>query len=142
MNSRMEREPTRQETMIKMTDQHSRASTENSSYLREYAIRAVKAYLCAACWFGLWMVLLVVGPAVMSVPTVTGPGPPYPSAPWIIAGRVVLGGVVAAGLTLGLAVLVLTGISRHRNRRSGKQDESSASETSDAPDAVEGESHV
>jgi hypothetical protein len=119
-----------------MTEQRSQASIEKPRYLREYVLRAVKAYLCAACWFGLWMVLLVFGPTVVSVPTATGPGPPYPPAPWIIAGRVVLAGVVAAGLILVLAALALAGISRHRNRRSEQQDEPAD------PDTVEGESHA
>lgn len=52
-------------------DDHAPAPTGDLR-LREYAIRAAKAYLCVACWAGTVAVLLLYGPPAMSVPSVSG----------------------------------------------------------------------
>lgn len=102
---------------------HEHLSTDDAHHLRQYLVRATKAYLCVLCWFGIVALLLMDGPAPLSVPS----GPTHASGVVAVVTGVMLSGGLATILTIGLAVGVVAGIARIR--RSGEQNE---------PDATDG----
>jgi hypothetical protein len=106
---------------------HDHLSTDDPHHLRQYLVRAVKAYFCVLCWFAIAAGLLMYGPPAVSV---------SPDADGVVG--VIFGVMLSAGsatvLTIVLAVGVLAGIDRIR--RSGEQDEP------DATDGVEDETHA
>lgn len=109
------------------TDDPDRLTTDDPHHLRQYLVRAVKAYLCVLCWFAIAAGLLMYGPPSVNV---------SPSADGFLAviTGVVLTGGTATLLTIILAVVVLAGIDWIRNAE--EQDGTTA------PDSVEDESHV
>jgi hypothetical protein len=55
-----------------MDSSDDRAPATGDLHLREYAVRAAKAYLCVTCWAGIVAVLLLYGPPPMSLPSISG----------------------------------------------------------------------
>lgn len=109
------------------TDDPDRLTTDDPHHLRQYLVRAVKAYLCVLCWFAIAAGLLMYGPPSVNV---------SPSADGFLAA--IFGFMLSAGsatvLTIVLAVGVLAGIDRIWSAK--EQDGTTA------PDGVEDESHV
>jgi hypothetical protein len=104
--------------------------------LREYGIRAAKAFLCVVCWTGIVAALLIYGPPAMSVPTTSGA---------LRTTEVVdatFGILLSAGtgtfLTIVLAVSVLVSIDRQHGQSADEQNQSGP----DTTDSVEDETYV
>lgn len=106
---------------------HDYLSTDDPHHLRQYLVRAAKAYLCVLCWFAIAAGLLMYGPPAVSLSS---------GADRVVG--VIFGVMLSAGiatiLTIVFAAGVLAGIDRVR--RSGEQDEP------DAADGMEDETHA
>jgi hypothetical protein len=106
---------------------HEHLSTDDAHHLRQYLVRAAKAYLCVSGWVGIFALLLMHGPPAVSV---------SPGVDGVVA--VIFGVMLSAGiatvLTIVLAVGVLAGSDWIRSGR--EQDEP------DATDGMEDETHV
>ena len=101
--------------------------------LREYVVRAAKAYLCVACWAGIVAVLLLYGPPAMSVPTVSGT---------LRTGEAVdaaFGILLSAGTGTLLTIVVVVGVLVSIGRQHGQ---SADRQQHDEPDNREDETHA
>lgn len=105
--------------MTKREGDHDHLTTADPHHLRRYLARAAKAYLCVACWFALWAVLVLYGPPAMSVPS----DPTHASRAVPAIFSIMLSGSAAGVLTIVLVVGVLAGIGRRRNHSIAEQDE-------------------
>ncbi|EMA56456.1 hypothetical protein [Halococcus thailandensis] len=110
-------------------------SPDGQPLIRQYLIRAAKAYLCVGCWFGVCALLLLYGPAALSVPT----DPARATGVMAAVSGVVLSAGVATVLTIVLAVGTVAVIDRRRRNQSANEQEQSAP---DAPDSMEDETHA
>jgi hypothetical protein len=113
------------------SDDHAPATGD--LHLREYAIRAAKAYLCVTCWAGIVAVLLLYGPPAMSLPSISG------GVRTVEAVDAVFGILLSAGtgtfLTIVVIVGALTYIGRQRGRSADRQQQ-------EATDSTEDETHA
>jgi hypothetical protein len=103
-------------------DDHAPAPTSDLR-LREYAIRAAKAYLCVVCWAGTVAVLLLYGPPAMSVPTVSGT---------LRAGEAVdaaFGILLSAGTGTLLTIVVVVGVLAYTDRQQHDEPDNREDET-------------
>ena len=116
------------------SDDRPYLSDDGQPLLRQYLVRAAKAYLCVGCWFGLWALLFLYGPSAFSVPT----GPTRTTGVMATMSAVVLSAGVATVLTIVLAVVVVAGIVRIRDQSADEQDQSAP----DATDSMEDETHA
>ena len=110
-------------------------SPDDKPLVRQYLIRAAKAYLCVGCWFGVCALLLLYGPAALSVPT----DPTRTSGVMAAMGGIVLSAGVATVLTIALAVGTVAVIDHRRRNQNADEQEQSAS---DVPDSMEDETHA
>jgi hypothetical protein len=117
------------------SDGHDYLTTDDPHHLRRYIVRAAKAYLCAACWFGLWAVLLMYGPPALSVPS----RPTHADGAVAAIVGMVLSGGVATVLTIVLAVVVVAGTDWIRHRSVGEQE---GTDGTDVADSVEEDTHA
>ena len=109
---------------------HPYLSPDDQPLVRQYLIRAAKAYLCVGCWFGVCALLLLYGPAALRVPT----DPARATGVMAAITGVVLSAGVATVLTIALAGGTVTVID-HRRSRNDEQEQS-------APDSMEDETHA
>ena len=116
------------------TDDRPYRSPNGEPLVRRYLIRAVKAYLCVGCWFGVCALLLLYGPAILSVPT----DPARANGVMPAMSGVVLSAGVATGLTILLVIGTVAVIDQRRTQNADEQNQSPP----DAPDSMEDETHA
>ena len=113
-------------------DDHAPTPT-GDLHLREYVVRATKAYLCVACWAGTVAVLLLYGPPAMSVPTASGT---------LRTGEAVdaaFGILLSVGTGTLLTIVVVVGVLAYIDRQ---HDQSPDRQQHDEPDNREDETHA
>ena len=111
-------------------------SDDGQPRLRQYLVRAAKAYLCICCWISIMVFLLLYGPPAMKVPT--SPGALRTGEVVDAIFGVVLSGGTATVLTIVLAVGVVVAIDRIRSQSADEQNQSPP----DATDSMEDETHA
>ena len=116
------------------TDDRPYLSPDGEPLVRQYLLRAVKAYICVGCWFGVCALLLLYGPAALRVPT----DPARANGVMPAMSGVVLSAGVATVLTILLAVGTVAVINRRRTQNADEQNQSAP----DAPDSMEDETHA
>lgn len=120
--------------MDSSTDHRPYLSSDGEPLVWRYLIRALKAYLCVGCWFGVCALLLLYGPAALSVPI----DPARANGIMTAMSGVVLSAGVATILTILLAVGTVAVIDHRRTQNADEQEQS----TPDAPDSKEDETHA
>ena len=116
------------------SDDRSYLSHDGQPRVRQYLVRAAKAYLCVGCWLGLCALLLLYGPSAFSVPT----GPTHTTGVMAAMSGLVLSAGVATILTIVFAGIVLAAIDRRRNQSADEQNQSAP----DPTDSMEDETHA
>jgi hypothetical protein len=117
-------------------DDHAQPSPAGDLRLRQYVIRAAKAYLCVVCWAGIVAALLIYGPPAMSVPTISGT---------LHAGEAVdaaFGILLSAGTGTFLTIVLILGILAHVDGYHSQDTEEQDQSDSDATGSVEDETHA
>jgi hypothetical protein len=114
------------------SDDHAPAPS-GDLHLREYAIRAAKAYLCVTCWTGIVAALLLYGPPAMSLPTMSG------GLRTVEAVDVAFGILLSAGTGTFLTIVVIVGALMYIGRQ---YDQNADQQQQEGTDSTEDETHA
>jgi hypothetical protein len=102
-------------------------------HLREYAIRAAKAYLCVTCWTGIVAALLLYGPPAMSLPSISG------GVRTVEAVDAAFGILLSTGTGTFLTIVVIVGALTYVSRQHGRNADQQQQE---GTDGTEDETHA
>jgi hypothetical protein len=101
--------------------------------LREYVVRAAKAYLCVTCWASIVAVLLLYGPPAMSLPNISG------GVRTVEAVDAAFGILLSAGTGTFLSIIVIVGALTYIGRQRGQ---SADREQQERTGSAEDETHA
>ena len=106
-------------------------------HVREYAVRAVKAYLCVACWAGIVAVLLTYGPPAMTVSTASES---LHASEAVDAGFAIL---LSAGTATFLTIILVVGVLTYLDRQHAQStDQHQHQQHEKTTDNTEDETHA
>ena len=97
--------------------------------LREYAVRAAKAYLCVTCWAGIVAALLLYRPSAMSLPTMSGGLRTVEAVDAVFA--ILLSAGTGTFLTIVVIVATLTYVGRQHDQSADRQQQDGTESTED-----------
>jgi hypothetical protein len=113
------------------SDDHAPATGD--LHLREYVVRAAKAYLCVTCWTGIVAALLLYGPPAMSLPSISG------GVRTVEAVDAAFGILLSAGTGTFLTIVVIVGALTYIGRQRGQ---SADRQQQEGTDSAEDETHA